>query len=291
MAASPGSTTVGLAGLGNLGLPLALTLVSAGWNVRVLDTLPERTHPCVSAGASAATSYAELTDCDVLVLVVPGDAEVRAAVSGKDGYLSTGRSGRTVVVHSTVLPSTAQRLAVDAGRHDVGFVDAPVSGGADRAATGELTVMAGGEDAAVAAVRPLLDTVGSRVLHVGPAGAGAATKLANQLMMFAALAGVHEALDLARGYGVAERDVLDATSTGTGDSWAARTWGFFDRTAAAYDDNGTPVRDRPWSKDLAEVVEAARGVGVAVPVAAQLAQLLPERVEAHAAEARDRDGR
>ena len=73
-------------------------------------------------------------------------------------------------------------------------------------------------------------------------------------------------------------------TTSTGDSWAARNWGFFDRTAQAYDRGGTPVSARPWSKDLAEVVLAARAAGVAVPLTGYLAQTVAARVEAHAAQ-------
>jgi 3-hydroxyisobutyrate dehydrogenase-like beta-hydroxyacid dehydrogenase len=142
--------------------------------------------------------------------------------------------------------------------------------------------MVGGEAAILERAQPVLDAVGSDVRHVGPSGAGCAVKLANQLMMLSALAGAHEALDLARAYDVDERVVLDAVATSTGDSWVARNWGFFDDVARAYDEGGTPVRERPWSKDLWDVVAAARAADVAVPVAGVLAQLLAARVEDHA---------
>jgi hypothetical protein len=143
-----------------------------------------------------------------------------------------------------------------AGERGIGLLDAPVSGGAERALAGELTVMVGGEPGAVDRARPLLDAVGGDIRHVGPSGAGCVVKLANQLMMFSALAGVHEGLDLARAHGVDERAVLDAVATGTGDSWVVRNRGFFDDVARAYDDGGTPVRERPWSKDLWDVIAA-----------------------------------
>ena len=116
----------------------------------------------------------------------------------------------------------------------------------------------GGEEKVLERVRPLLETEGSRIRHVGPAGAGAATKLANQLMMLSALAGAHEALELASAHGVSEESVLDVVESCTGESWVTRNWDFFDRTSAAYDAGGTLPKDRPWSKDLFEVVQAAR---------------------------------
>jgi 3-hydroxyisobutyrate dehydrogenase len=279
MAVSSGSTSVGLAGLGNLGLPLATTLARAGWDLAVLDSVPERAEPVVALGAKAVPDVRGLADRDVLMLAVPDDAAVEQVL---DGYLACGSPGRAVVVHSTVLPQTAKRLADVAAGQGVELVDAPVSGGAERAASGTLTVMAGGEAAAVERLRPLLDAVGDPVLHVGPVGAGAAAKLANQLTMFANLAGVYEAIDFAAAHGVATDALLAALETSLGDSWVARNLDFWDRTAAAYDRSGTPVSARPWSKDLAEVVQAARAADVPVPLAGWLAQTMAARVEAHA---------
>jgi 3-hydroxyisobutyrate dehydrogenase len=279
-AASPRLTSVGLAGLGNLGLPLATTLVRAGWDLAVLDTVAERAEPVVALGAKAVPDASALADRDVLLLAVPDDAAVEQVLNFY--LLGSDRPGRAVVVHSTVLPQTATRLAEVAAGHRVDLIDAPVSGGAERAANGTLTVMAGGPTAALERLRPLLDTVGDPVLHVGPVGAGAAAKLANQLTMFANLAGVYEAIDFATAHGVAADALLAALRTSLGDSWIARNLDFWDRTAAAYDRSGTPVRDRPWSKDLAEVVLAARAVEVPVPLAGWLAQTLAARVEAQA---------
>jgi 3-hydroxyisobutyrate dehydrogenase len=281
MAASPRPASVGLAGLGNLGLPLATTLVRAGWDLAVLDTVPERAEPVVALGATAVPDAGALADRDVLVLAVPDDAAVEQVLQA---YLAHSRRDRAVIVHSTVLPQTARRLARVAAGHGVDLVDAPVSGGAERAERGTLTVVVGGEEAALERVRPLLDAVGDPVLHVGPVGAGAAAKLANQLTMFANLAGVYEAIDFATAHGVATDALLTALETSLGDSWIARNLDFWDRTAAAYDRGGTPVADRPWSKDLAEVVQAARAADVPVPLAGWLAQTLAARVEAHAAE-------
>jgi 3-hydroxyisobutyrate dehydrogenase len=283
MAVSPRSTSVGLVGLGNLGLPLASSLLRSGWRLQVLDTVPHRVQAAVEQGATAATDPSDLLGCDVLVLVVPDDAAVRALLDGPQGHLAAGRRGRLVIVHSTVLPQTARELAATAAGHGVDLLDAPVSGGAERAEKGELTVMVGGEGKAVEKARPVLEAVGTQVLHLGPAGAGAATKLANQLTMFANLAGLHEALDLATAHGVDLERLLAVLSTSTGDSWVARNWGFFDRTAAAYDEGGTPVAARPWSKDLAEVVQAARAADVPVPLAGYLAQTVAARIESHAA--------
>jgi 3-hydroxyisobutyrate dehydrogenase len=148
MAAAPQSASVGLVGLGNLGLPLASALLGAGWALTVLDTQADRVQACVEGGA-AATEPSDLVDCDVLVLVVPDDAAVRSLLEGPGGFLDGGRRGRTVIVHSTVLPETAREVCEVAAGRGVDLLDAPVSGGSERAERGELTVMVGGEAGAV----------------------------------------------------------------------------------------------------------------------------------------------
>ncbi|MFC6160138.1 NAD(P)-dependent oxidoreductase [Kribbella jiaozuonensis] len=268
------SLPVAFVGLGNLGRPMAQTLVRDGWRVKAHDRDPAR-----AEGLDVVAAPAELAECGVIALAVPDDDAVDGLVSELTPLLAPGS---VFLVHSTILPATAKRLAHKAESAGLALLDVPVSGGAERAQTGTLTVMAGGRSDVIERVRPVLDSVAETVLHVGPAGAGAVVKLANQLMMFAALAGVQEALELAAAYDVPEQTVLDAVSTSTGESWITRNWGFFDRVAAAYDEAGTPVRDRPWSKDLWDIVVAARDCDVRVPVAGLLAQQLAERVEAHA---------
>jgi 3-hydroxyisobutyrate dehydrogenase len=268
------SLPVAFVGLGNLGRPMAQTLLRDGWRVKVYDRDPAR-----AEGLDVVAAPAELADCRTIALAVPDDDAVDGLVSELAPLLSPGS---VFLVHSTILPATAKRLAHKSESAGLALLDVPVSGGAERALTGTLTVMAGGRSDVLERARPVLDSVAETVLHVGPTGAGAAVKLANQLMMFAALAGVQEALELAAAYDVPERTVLDAVSTSTGESWITRNWGFFDRVAAAYEAAGTPVRDRPWSKDLWDIVAAARDCDVPVPVAGLLAQHLAERVEAHA---------
>lgn len=272
---------IGFVGLGNLGLPVVKALLRAGHEVAAYDVRAEAAQAAASAGARAASSLDDLAGCDTLALAVPDDAAVDSVIEAVADSLAPHA---LVVVHSTILPDTARRLGIRLTERKFRFLDAPVSGGADRAERGTLTVMAGGNPAVLESARTYLDAIAETVVHVGPAGAGAAAKLANQLMMFAALAGAHEALALARAYDVPEEKVLQVTRTSTGDSWVARTWGFFDQVAADYDAASVPVRNRPWSKDLWDVVAAARAADLALPVAGLLAQTLAETVERHAHE-------
>ena len=277
---------VGFVGLGNLGLPMVSALVRAGWPVTAFDRRPAAVRTAVDAGASGAKSLDDLAGCRVLALAVPDDEAVTSTLRAP-GVLAGLADDPLVVVHSTVLPATATALGDEIAKVPAGFVDAPVSGGAERAALGTLTVMAGADADVLAGARPYLDAIAEDVFHVGAPGAGSAVKLANQLMMFAALAGVHEALDLAKAYDVEPATVLEVAGTSTGDSWVARSWGFFDQVAAAYDAAEVPVAYRPWSKDLWDIVAAARTADVQVPVAGLLAQVLAATVERHAHDAAD----
>lgn len=270
-------------GLGNLGSPIVARLLDAGHAVTVWDRSPEAVSRCEQLGAHAAGGPRDLAEHDVVAIVVTDDAAVREVLIDS-GLLDALPTTALIALHSTVLPATAQELGAvtaDAGVH---FVEAPVSGGADRARTGELTVMAGADERSLRRARGYLDVIGSHVVHVGPPGAGAAAKLANQLMMFAALAGTHEAIELTQAYGVGTEALLAAVATSTGDNWVARNWGFFDRVAADYNATGVPLETRPWSKDLWDVVAAARRVGTPLPIAGLLAQLMADKVERHASE-------
>lgn len=305
MATTDDRPRVGFAGLGNIGFPMAESLVRAGLAPTVYDIDAERMRAGERAGMTAAGELRELARCEVVALAVPDDTAATRVLLGDDEGHGNGRTGSAgsgdgvpggllaamapgslVLLHSTLLPGTVRHLARCAAARDLELVDAPVSGGAERARRGDLTVLAGGTERAMALARPCLTAVASAVVHVGDAGAGAVAKLANQLMMFAALAGAYEAFELAEAYGVEPAAVRRAVATSTGDSWVAREWGFFDRVAADYDRTGVPPHLRPWSKDLWDVVASARDVRLPLPFAGLLAQSLAERVERHAAEHR-----
>lgn len=269
---------IGFIGLGDIGMPMARRLHSDGHRVKGMDLSSQRSDALLAHGVPTVDSVGDLKDSEVLCLAVSDDWAVREVLE-TSGLLKSLSSGSTVLIHSTVLPETVSDLetfAVDLGLR---VHDAPVSGGAARALEGTLTLMVGGNPTEAAS--SVLDSLGETVL-AGPVGAGAALKLANQLSMLAALQAMHEGLDLTQHYGVDLEVVLSTLQSSTGDSWVARNWGFFPELVATYDSAGTPVKYRPWSKDLWDVVAAARRAEVRVPLAGLLAQVLPEEVERRA---------
>ncbi len=270
------SPSVAVVGLGNLGSPIASRLLELDWAVSVLDTDGSRVEQLVSEGARAATPR-DLESAGSLLFVVPGESAIRSVLDqAGDGIPPL------VVVVSTISPSAAAALAETLAERGSRMLDAPVSGGAERARKGDLAVLVGGEADDIAAARPLLDALGSTVLHMGPIGAGAAAKLANQLVTFAALDAVLQAVRLAVAHGVGEARVIEALGAATGDTWVGRTWGFYDELAAEYDRRGVPHSDRPWVKDIEAIRAAAADRGVDVPLATELARRLASDIAAHA---------
>jgi 3-hydroxyisobutyrate dehydrogenase-like beta-hydroxyacid dehydrogenase len=275
---------VGFVGLGDIGLPMAERLAETGFDLSVLDTDSNRAAALRSSGAKVAQSTSDLADCEVVGLAVPDDDAVRSVLIG-DRLLELLPAGAAVLIHSTVLPRTAQELEAEGLRSGVLVADAPVSGGAARARSGDLAVVLGGSTDAVEKARKVLESLSSTVVHAGPAGAGAAVKLANQLAMLAALAAIQEGMALAAHHGADEGSVLTALQAGTGDSWVVRNWGFFDDLARSYNERDVPVKMRPWSKDLWDVVASAREADLRVPLGAALSQFLADAVEDHASAA------
>lgn len=272
---SPAETTVGFLGLGNLGLSMALRLAERGFDVVGCDSSEARIRSLESGGGRRGDLSAVFATSTVCV-ATPDEAPIVE-------FLENGPIGATtVILHSTVLPQSARSLAQALAAQDVALVEAPVSGGPERARQGELTLLLGGTADAVAEVDGVLNAVGSRRFHLGDVGAASATKLANQLMMFAAVGAAHEALELTGAFGVDRAAALEAIAAATGDTWVGRNWGFFDAIVADYDANGTAPQERPWRKDLREFVEAAEAAELAAPLAHDLARTVGDRIESAA---------
>ena len=272
---------VGFIGLGDIGMPMALNLIDQGFDVVGSDLAEDKRARLEEGGGRLSSDLTDFADCEVVCLAVPDDAVVESILVDQ-GLAGIVAAGATFLIHSTVLPTTVERLASADGRDRI--LDAPVSGGAARARDGSLTVMLGGEPSPDA--QRVLDALGTTV-RCGRVGAGAAVKLANQLAMLASLQALYEGLELTAAFDVADSLVLDVFQSSTGDSWTARNWGFFDDLAKAYDRADVDVSYRPWSKDLWDVVAAARHAGTRAPLAALLSQILADEVEDHARKAVD----
>jgi 2-hydroxy-3-oxopropionate reductase len=166
-------TTIGFLGLGVMGAPMARNLLAAGYDVVAWNRSPAPLESLAAAGARPADGPAgAAAEAEVLISILKDDAVVREVLGGPDGAIAAARDGSLVVDMSTVSPALARELAAEARERGVGFLDAPVSGGDVGAREGTLSIMVGGEAADVERARPVFEVLGSRVTHVGGAGAG-----------------------------------------------------------------------------------------------------------------------
>src|ERR1700742_467180 len=168
-----------------------------------------------AAGARAADGPGAVgREADIVISIVKDDAAVRDVLGGPEGAIAAARAGSLVIDMSTVSPAAARELAAEAAAREVAFLDAPVSGGDVGARDGTLSIMVGGEADAVERARPVFEVLGSRVTHVGAAGAGQVAKACNQVLVAVIFGGLAEALVLGSKLGVDPAAILDAVGGG-----------------------------------------------------------------------------
>ncbi|HKD68739.1 MAG TPA: NAD(P)-dependent oxidoreductase [Candidatus Binataceae bacterium] len=184
---------VGFIGLGNIGGPMALRVVKGGYQTAVFDIKRETAEPHLKAGAAWAESAAALAaQSDVILVSVPGPAEIDEVVFARQGILQTISSGAVYVELSTTLPSNMRRIHDALKSKGAGAIDAPVSGGAGRAATGELAVWIGGDGQTYERVKPILSTFGNKLTYMGGVGMGLTAKLVHNQMLYSTLQVISE---------------------------------------------------------------------------------------------------
>ena len=211
---------VAVIGLGTMGAPMARHLLAAGHEVTVHNRTRAREEPLAALGAARAESPAAAArGAEAALTCVSDTPDLEAVVLGEGGIAEGLEAGSLLVDCSTVSPGASAELAAALRERGIGFVDAPVSGGSEGAERGTLTIFCGGEEADVERARPILEAFGSRITHLGPAGAGQAAKAVNQVMIAGTYASVGEGLALARAAGLPLRELVEALSAGAAQSW------------------------------------------------------------------------
>ena len=214
-------TTIGWIGLGVMGAPMAGHLLAAGHELTVSTRTPEKAEALVAEGAVWVATAAEVARAGEVVFTMLGlPDDVRSVMFGSDGVIDSAAPGTVLVDCTTSEPALAIEIAEAAAARSIGAVDAPVSGGDVGAREARLSIMVGGADDDVGRVRPLLDIVGSTVVHQGPAGAGQHTKAVNQIAIASNMVGVCEALLYAQAAGLDPETVLASISSGAAGSWS-----------------------------------------------------------------------
>ena len=272
-------TTVAVIGLGIMGGPMAANLLKAGYEVVGHDRGRDKIDALVERGGRGADGVPEaVRDADVVLTMLPDSPDVEAVVLGEGGVLDSVRPGTLLIDASTIRPDVSARVAEAVRARGARMVDAPVSGGEAGAVEGTLSIMVGGEPDEFESARPVLEAVGSTVVHVGPAGSGQTVKAANQLIVAGTIQLVAEALVFLEAHGV---DTDAAVKVLAGGLAGNR---ILDRKAAGMlaREFAPGFRVDLHHKDMGIVTAAAREAGVAIPVGALVAQLMGAlRAEGH----------
>ena len=264
-------TSVAWIGLGAIGTPMARTAAAAGFPVAAFDLNPAAREALADVAAPAASARDAARGADVVAVMVATPEQLDAVLFGDEGIAEVLTDETTLLIMATVGPAAIEQTLTGLEGITARVVDAPVSGGAARAAQGDLLVMVGGEDSHVAAARPLLDALASNAPVVGQKpGDGQRFKIVNQLLCGVHIAAAGEALALADSMGLDLAQVHEVLGTG-----AAASFMFGDRGRRMVDGAFDDVRSALtiFVKDMGLVAEAAQGVGQEVPLASSAQQV------------------
>ena len=260
---------VGFCGLGTMGGAMAANLRRVGFPLTVWNRSAGRAAELLELRAVQGASPAAVAEAsDVVVICVSDSPDVEAVLFGPEGVSAGASPGTLVVDCSTISPTASRDFAARLAAQGVAMVDAPVSGGSEGAQKATLTIMVGGEPADVERARPVLEAMGRSVTHMGPLGAGQATKAVNQVMLCGTYLGVAEGLVLAIRAGLDPEQVVEALGGG-----AAASWVLENRSGRMIaDEYPLGFKVSLHLKDVMIALAMARESGVAMPVAALAAQ-------------------
>ena len=253
---------------------MARHLAAAGHSLAVYNRSPGKAREWVTrhGGTFAPTPAAAAGGADAIISCVGTDRDVEAITIGPDGAFRNMRDGALFIDHTTVSARIARRVAEEGRARGIFCVDAPVSGGQAGAENGQLSIMCGGTEAAMAAAEPLIQAYAARIVHVGPDGAGQLTKMVNQICIAGVVQGLAEAIHFARAAGLDTAKAFEAVSGGAAQSWQmVNRWETMD---SGEFDFGFAV---DWMrKDLGLVLDEARANGAHLALTALVDQFYSE---------------
>ncbi|HKW01395.1 MAG TPA: NAD(P)-dependent oxidoreductase [Vicinamibacterales bacterium] len=266
--------TVGFIGLGVMGKPMAKHVQAKGYSLVVSSRSRPPVDELVALGARAGTSPADVArGSSIVITMLPDTPDVERVLEGPDGVIAGLARGAIVIDMSSISPVATRRLAAKVAEAGGAMLDAPVSGGEIGAINAQLSIMVGGDAAAFEKARPVLACMGhpDRIVHVGSEpGSGQICKVCNQMAIGGALAGVSEAMALARKAGVDPALVRQALLGGFASSRVLEVHG-----ERMLKKNYVPgFRTKLYQKDLRIANETAASLGVAVPATALVSQLI-----------------
>jgi 2-hydroxy-3-oxopropionate reductase len=262
---------IGFIGLGIMGKPMARNLIKAGYSLVVHNRSRSAVNELSQEGAQTAASSQEVAArSEVLITMLPDSPDVELVYVGEQGVFAGAKSGMLLIDMSSISPIVARKLAADAQKGGMKMLDAPVSGGEAGAIGATLSIMIGGNAAAVERAMPIFQALGKNIVHVGDAGAGQVTKAANQMVVGTTIAIVSEALVLAAKAGVDPAKVRQALLGGFAQSKILEAHG-----QKMLDRNFKPgFRIRLHEKDMKIALSTGSEYGVPLMVTSQVAQMM-----------------
>lgn len=264
-------TKIGFIGLGIMGLPMAKNLVKAGYDIIAYDMLEAPLQNVAQSGAKAASSVVEVAkSADIIITMLPNSPHVQTVVLGENGVLGNAKPGTIIVDMSSISPIVSREIALECGKKNVDFLDAPVSGGEPKAIEGTLAIMVGGKESVFQNVEEILLKMGSSAVYVGEAGSGNVTKLANQIIVALNIAAMSEAMVLATKCGVDPEKVYHAIRRGLAGSTVLDA-----KMPMVLDGNFKPgFRMELHIKDLQNALDAAHSVQSPIPLTAEVMEMM-----------------
>ncbi|MCW5877086.1 MAG: NAD(P)-dependent oxidoreductase [Anaerolineales bacterium] len=268
--------TAGFIGLGLMGKPMAGHLLAASFPLWVHNRSRAAVDELAAQGAQPAASAAELAAAvDIVFTCLPDSPDVEKVVLGPGGIAEGARPGLIIVDHSTIKPAAARSLAATLAERGLHFLDAPVSGGQPGAQQGTLTVMVGGDAAALERARPAMEAYSKAITHIGAAGAGQVAKCCNQIMVAAQMTALAELLIFARKADVDPAKVVQAIRGG-----AAACWTLDNKPERLFAGNREPgFKAYMQAKDMGIVMESAAEMEMPLPATEVAAQLYDQMLE------------
>ena len=266
---------IGFIGLGIMGKRMALNLLKAGYSMTIRSGSEETRSEFAAKGVQVAQTPAEVAaESDVIITMLPGSPEVEEVVLGEHGVINTVRAGSVCIDTSSIDPVTSVRIASELRKKGVFMLDAPVSGGQEKAESGTLSIMAGGDEEVFERCRAILQSMGKDVVLVGGSGAGQIAKLVNQCIVAVNMAIVGEAMCLGKKAGVDPRKIFEAIRGGLAGSQCMT-----DKAPRMFSGDYSPG-GKMWLhvKDLKNVMTACREYDVAMPLTESVLKMMEEVV-------------
>lgn len=263
-------------GLGSMGFGMAQSCLHASITTWGTDVNAEAKARFAAMGGGTKPTKEEIASLDAVIAVVLNASQLEAVLFGPDGIVVQLRKGSVVIACPTIAPEQARDFASRCAEHGVLYLDAPISGGAAKAATGELSIMASGSEDAFAAARPFLDATAATVFELGnEPGAGSAMKSVNQLLAGVHIAAMGEAMAFGMTQGVTPEVFLKVISQCAGTSWMLEN-----RAPHVVAGDYEPKSQiNIWPKDLGIVLDIAQGSDIAAPITATALEQYMKAVE------------